>query len=245
MIFPERVLGRSVVKMIPCGRAILPIFVATCARSSVAIASSPSWLDFRVTKATIASHQVVRSRDDGGLGDLVVVHEGGFDLEGRQPVTGDVHHVVDPSEEPEVSVVVTLRSVTGDVHLGSVLREVRPDVSVGISQIVREMAGHGRVSTRYPPTEGTGAFVIEDVGPDPREGDRRRTGLELREPRQRRDEDRAGLGLPPGVDDRCRSPPITFQYQTQASGLIGVAHGSEEPDRGEIVLLGELVLPIA
>ena len=41
--------------MIPCGRAIFPIICATCSRSSSAIASSPTYSDFRVTKATMAS----------------------------------------------------------------------------------------------------------------------------------------------------------------------------------------------
>ena len=46
MILPERVLGRSAVKMIPWGRAIFPIFVPTCSRSSLATASVPSIPDF-------------------------------------------------------------------------------------------------------------------------------------------------------------------------------------------------------
>ena len=63
MILPERVFGRSVVKMIPWGRAIFPIICATWSRSSSAIASSPTYSDFSVTNATMASPTRSSGRD--------------------------------------------------------------------------------------------------------------------------------------------------------------------------------------
>ena len=47
------------------------------------------------------------------------------------------------------------------------------------------------------------AFGVDDLRDDAEERPRRRAGLELGGARQRRDEDAAGLGLPPGVDDRA------------------------------------------
>ena len=54
MILPERVFGSSGVKTMFAGRAILPIFVATCSRSSAIISGEPSSPPLRLTKATIA-----------------------------------------------------------------------------------------------------------------------------------------------------------------------------------------------
>ena len=107
--------------MIPCGRAIFPIFAATCSRSSSAIASSPSYCGFQGDERDDRlTDEVVGLRHDRGLGDLVVVDERRFDLEGGETVTGDVHHVVDPSQEPEEPFLVALRAVAGDVDLGPV-----------------------------------------------------------------------------------------------------------------------------
>ena len=49
MILPLRVLGRSSVNTMECGRAILPMTFATCSRSSAAMASLGSWSPFSVT----------------------------------------------------------------------------------------------------------------------------------------------------------------------------------------------------
>ena len=59
-------------------------------------------------------------------------------------------------------------------------------------------------------------------GLTPKNGRVAEPGLEVGRAGQRRDHDAAGLGLPPGVDDRaaCLSP-TTLKYHSQASGLIG------------------------
>jgi hypothetical protein len=54
MILPDRVLGRSSVKMMSFGRLMAPILVATWPRSSWPTASDGSTPPLRVTKATIA-----------------------------------------------------------------------------------------------------------------------------------------------------------------------------------------------
>ena len=48
-----------------------------------------------------------------------------LDLEGRQPVTRHVHHVVDAAEQPEVAVLVAARAVARHVDLGPVARRSR------------------------------------------------------------------------------------------------------------------------
>ena len=53
------------------------------------------------------------------------------------------------------------------------------------------------------------AVGVDDLRHDAEERPCRRTGLELRRAGQRRDQDAAGLGLPPGVDDRAAASPTT------------------------------------
>ncbi len=63
MILPERVFGRSSVRTMECGRAILPILLATCSRSSLISTLSPWTPAFSVTKATMASPTIGSGRE--------------------------------------------------------------------------------------------------------------------------------------------------------------------------------------
>src|SRR6266542_2836375 len=65
--------------------------------------------------------ELVNHRDRGGLGDLLDGAARRLDLLRAQPVPGDIDHVVDPAEDPEVAV--------GRLN-GAVAREVRPIVPV-------------------------------------------------------------------------------------------------------------------
>src|SRR5262245_54949696 len=53
--------------------------------------------------------------DDRRLRHLLMIHQGAFDLHRADPVSGDVHDIVDPAKQPEVAVFVALRSVTGEI----------------------------------------------------------------------------------------------------------------------------------
>ena len=117
MILPERVLGRSGVNISVFGFAIGLIFVATCLRSSSP--SSGRRLDAEANddeREDRLAGDRVGCADDRRLGDGRVGHERALDLGGREAVAGDVHHVVDAAEEPEVAVLVALRPVTREVH---------------------------------------------------------------------------------------------------------------------------------
>ena len=105
MILPLRVFGSSGVKTMFAGFAIGPIFFATWLRSSSSISTEPSWPPFSVTKATIAWPVVASSRGRPQPRPPLVVDERGLDLDRRDPVTRDVHHVIDPAEQPEVAVL--------------------------------------------------------------------------------------------------------------------------------------------
>ena len=117
MILPDRVLGRSGVNIRNLGLAIGPITLATCSRSSSpssSLGSTPSAQDDE-REDRLAGDRVVPA-DDGRLGDRRVVDQRDLDLDRREAVAGDVHHVVDAAEQPEVAVLVALRAVAREVH---------------------------------------------------------------------------------------------------------------------------------
>src|SRR5699024_2183092 len=58
-----------------------------------------------------------------GFRDIGVVDDGGLDLDGRDPVSGNVHDIVDTAEHPEVTVLVDTCPVGDEVTAG-VLRPV-------------------------------------------------------------------------------------------------------------------------
>ena len=68
----------------------------------------------------------------GGLGDRRVVDQRRLDLGGGDAMAGDVHHVVDPSEEPQVAVLVDLGPVAGEVA-ALVGTPVRLDVALRVT----------------------------------------------------------------------------------------------------------------
>ena len=141
--------------------------------------------------------------DDGRLGDRRVRHEGALDLGGRDAVAADVHHVVDAAEQPEVAVVVELGAVAGEVAAGEPA-PVRVAVALGIApdaaQHRRPRVGEREVAAAMLDVV---AVVVDDLGADARQRERRRARLDRGRARQRADHDPAGLGLPPRVDHRA------------------------------------------
>ena len=62
--------------------------------------------------------QLVRLADDAGLGDRRMLDERRLDLERSQPLPGCLDHVVRAAKEPEVTLLVPIGLVTGDVPAG-------------------------------------------------------------------------------------------------------------------------------
>lgn len=67
--------------------------------------------------------ELVVDADDGGLGNGLVLDEGGLDLGGGETVAGDVDDVVDATADPVEAFVVASSTVTGElVKLATVSR---------------------------------------------------------------------------------------------------------------------------
>ncbi len=239
MIFPERVFGSSGVKTMFAGLAIAPIFTATWFRSSSSISTEPvvAALERHVGDDRLTGGRV-RAPAHRRLGDALVVDERRLDLDRRDPVPRDVHHVVDAAEQPEVAVLVDPRAVAGEVEAREALPVRRPEPRV----VAEDAARHRRPRPLEDEVAAALldllALLVDDRRGDPGERLRRRAGLRRRHSGQRRDEDHPGLGLPPRVDDRARaSPPMCSWYQIHASGLIGSPTEPSSRSDAEIVLL--------
>ena len=113
------------------GFAIRPILVPTWLRARRAAPPGPSSPPFSVTNATIAWPVCASIRPQNRLGHRGVVDEGALDLDRRDPMAGDVHHVVHPAEEP-VAVLVDPCAVAREVH-AVVARPVGLDVALVVA----------------------------------------------------------------------------------------------------------------
>ncbi len=187
----------------------------------------------------------VGGADDRGLGHLLVGDERRLDLRGRDAVARHVHDVVDAAEQPDVAVVILLGAVAGEV-------EAVPPGPVGLLEPFRvapDAAEHRRpglgehhVATA-PVRHGLG-IVVDDVGADARQRPHRGTRLARGDARERADHDRAGLRLPPGVDDWG---PVAADHAAVPDPGLRVdvlADGPEQPDLRQVELRGDVLAPL-
>src|SRR5277367_5321363 len=94
-----------------------------------------------------------------------------LDLRRGESVTGDVHHVVDATEQPDITVAVALGAVAGEV----LARESTPVGLLETLGVAVDAAGHAgprRGDDEVPALAVTDrlALVVDDVGADAREG---------------------------------------------------------------------------
>ena len=160
-------------------------------------------------------------------------------------MAGHVHHVVDAAEQPEVAVLVDAGAVTSKVRV-RVLRPVRLPVALVVAV---DPAQHRR--PRPPQHEVAAAsgrdlvpLLVVDGGVHPGERLRRRTRLQRRHPRQRRDQDHPRLRLPPRVDDRHAAGSDHLAVPDPGLRVDRLTDRAKEPDRRQVVLLRMLRPPL-
>ncbi len=110
---------------------------------------------------------------------------------------------------------------------------------------VRSIDGHGRRSTSRPVPSSSGSpSAVDHVGLDPGNGRVGRAGLGGEEAGQRGDHDRAGLGLPPRVDDRAAAAADDLVVPQPGLRVDRLAHRPEQPQRRQVVLVRVLGAPL-
>src|SRR6185503_11692233 len=82
--------------------------------------------------------------------------------------------------------------------------------------------------------------LVDDVGEDAGQRERRRAGLGRRRARQRRNEMAAGLGLPPRVDDRAAAAADGLVVPHPRLGIDRLADRAEDAQRLEFVFLRQV-----
>src|SRR5256885_6125023 len=162
--------------------------------------------------------------------------ERALDLDRRDAMAGDVHDVVDAAEKPEVAVLVDARPVADEIRVLPAA-PVRLLVALGIAEYPTQ---HGRPrfadhEIATAPRWHRVALVVEDGRVDGRERLGRGAWLERGDAGQRRDEDHAGLRLPPRVHHRRAVAADVLAIPDPGLGVDGLADAAAPAPRAEAV----------
>ena len=160
-------------------------------------------------------------------------------------MAGDVHHVIDAAEQPEVAVLVNARTVADEIRV----LEAAPVGLLVTLGVAVDAAQHRRprlADHQVPTASGRNLFagVVVNGGIDGGEGLGRRARLEDGDARQRRDQDHAGLGLPPGVDHRRSVAANVLAIPDPRLRVDRLADGAQHAQRAQVVLGGILGPPL-
>ena len=205
MILPERVLGRPGANWMTSGEAIGPISLRTQATSSLrrsSVGSTP--VHHRDIGVDALALDVVRIADDGGFRDGRVGDQRAFDLGGAHAMAGHVDDVVDAAGDPVIAVGVAAAAVAGEIF-ARIGREIGllEALMVAIDRAHLARPGIGDDQIALAGAVDDIARGVDDLRLHAEEGPGRRTGLQGVGAGKRGDQDAAGFGLPPGVDDRA------------------------------------------
>ncbi len=184
----------------------------------------------------------MRIADDRGFRHFRVGDERALDFGRAHPVTGHIDDVVDAPGDPVVAVRVAARAVAGEVLAG-----IGGEICVHEASVVAE---HGARLTR----PGVGddqvalaraflnlALGVDDLRNDAKEGSCRRPGFELGRSGQWGNENAAGLGLPPGVDDRAAAIADDAVIPFPGFRIDGLADRTQKTKRGAARFLHRLL----
>src|SRR5262249_39309110 len=139
-------------------------------------------------------------------GHLGMRYERRLHFRGAKPVARDVDDIIDAARDPVVSVLVTATAVAREVH-ALVGREIGLHEALVIAEHGAHLAGPAvedhEVTARCAFEHVS--LLVHEAWFDAKERPCRRAWLQFGGTRQRRDEDAAGLRLPPGVHNRAAS----------------------------------------
>src|SRR5450759_4557574 len=162
-------------------------------------------------------------------------------------MAGDVQHVIDPAQYPEISVTIALCTIAREIQIGTArpFREVRLDVALVVAPY-RAQHRWPRLGEREQSSTDLDALAggIEKVRAVTGQRFRRASRLRRRDSRQWRDHDRAGLRLPPRIHNRTATPSDMLAVPHPRFRIYRLADRAEQSKAREIMLRGELVAPL-
>ena len=188
---------------------------------------------------------LVGTANDRSFGNGGMTDQGTLDLGGSEAVTGDVEHVIDTADDPEVSLLVTTRSVPREVGTFD-LAPILLAVTLLVTPDTAEHRGPRFADDEFATLSMRNllAVVVDNGGIHPEERERGRPGLAGCGSGKRSDHVRAGLGLPPGVDDRAAFVSDIPVKPHPGLGIDRFPNGAEKSQRGKVMLFEMLVTPL-
>src|SRR5690606_19373880 len=147
---------------------------------------------------------IVRTADYGGLGYPVVENQGAFHFRSTDAVARDVQHVINPAGDPVVAIGIPTRTVSGEID-ALVGAEVGFHQALLIAVHGTDLARPGLLDHQVAigGTFELVAIVVYQCRDHTEQRAHGGAGLEVASTGQRGDQDGAGLGLPPGIDNRA------------------------------------------
>ena len=142
-----------------------------------------------------------------------------------------VDNVVDTTGDPVVPILIATGTITSKVH-----PLVGYKVGVDKSLMVTVDRPHlSRPAVKQHQLAGTGSVeevpvIVDNPRPHSEERTRGRTRLECSGTRERRDQDAAGLGLPPRIHDTAAFVPDHPVVPEPGFGIDRLADRAEDPE---------------
>ncbi len=185
---------------------------------------------------------LVGDADHGGLGHGGVGDQGALDLRRAQAVAGDVDDIVDAAHEPDVALLVHPGAVPGGVdpgELGEIGLAEAVRIAINPAHQARPGVGHHQPTALID--RGRALVLLDDPELDARQGQTGGARLGGDGARQGGDEDAAGLGLPPGIDDGAATLADHPVIPHPGLGIDGLADGAEQAQGAQIAPGGPFV----
>src|SRR5881409_3120643 len=132
-----------------------------------------------------------------------MAHQCAFDLGGADTVAGDIEHIVDAPDDPEITVLVLPAAIAGKVD-GLDFAPINGFIALRVPPEAPQHCGPGLADNEFAAAvawNGLSIFV-DHLRNNAEERKRGRAGLGGSSSRQRSDHRAAGLGLPPRIHDR-------------------------------------------
>ncbi|MNM79754.1 hypothetical protein D3C81_916990 [compost metagenome] len=175
----------------------------------------------------------MREADHGCFGHLRVRNQRAFHFGRTDAVAGDVDHVIDAASDPVIAIFIATAAVTGEIA-ARVGAEVGVDETLVVTvdgthlarpRVTDDQIAFGRAFQRF-------AIGTDQRGLHAEEGQCRRAGLQVDRTGQWRDQDAAGLGLPPGIDDGAARIADHFVVPAPGFRIDRLTHAAKQAQAG-------------
>src|SRR5437667_8566723 len=161
-----------------------------------------------------------------------MTHQRAFYLRCAKSVAGDIKNVINPANDPEIAVLITPRAVASEVvsgELAPILFFIALLVAVNRAQHCRPRSTNNQFAANIRPDFVS--LFIHNYRINTEERERRAAGLCWNRARQRRDQNRSGLGLPPRIDNRTTSAADILVVPHPCLRINRLADATEKPQR--------------